>query len=328
MTGLLASELLASIPSPSKATIGPLHAYGLMIALGVLAAAWLMGRRMEHDRIGVRDDAYGIAMWAVPFGVIGARLYHVVTKWEDFRHDLPRIVKVWQGGLGIWGGIALGVVAGVVVMKRRRLAASRTLACAVPALPLAQAIGRWGNWWNQELFGRPTTLPWGLKIDEAHRPDQYLTSTTFHPTFLYESLWNLALCGFLLWYDRKHQHRVRGGRLLAMYAVGYTLARFFIEGLRVDEAHHIGGLRVNEWVSIAVGGIALIYLVASSRNPYVPVGLTPDVVADALHLPAVGVEHAVGGEELVDDLDDLGDPLVEAADDVDEAPADDLDLET
>ena len=283
------TDLLASIPSPSTGTIGPLHAYGLMIALGVLAAAWLMGRRLEHDRIGVRDDAYSVAMWAVPAGVVGARLYHVVTQWEDFKNDLPSILKIWQGGLGIWGGIAVGVAAGVWAGRRKGLPLSRMLACAVPGLPLAQAIGRWGNWWNQELFGRPTTLPWSLRISPEHRPDQYLTNETFHPTFLYESLWNLLLCVGLLWYDRRHNYRLRGGRMLALYAMGYTLARFFIEGLRVDRAHSIGGLRVNEWVSIVVFVLSAAYLAGTRNRRYVD------------PLPAGGSEEGLGVEEPGDD---------------------------
>src|SRR5215207_2443878 len=173
-----------------------------MIALGVLAAVWLTGRRFEQRGIGTRDDAAAIALWAVPAGVIGSRLYHVVTDWQRFDDRPADIIKVWEGGLGIWGGIALGTVVGVYVAGRRGLPLGWTVTCATPALPLAQAIGRWGNWWNQELFGRPTDLPWGLEVsDEKTIAAGYAPGTLFHPTFLYESLWNLFLCVALIWVD-------------------------------------------------------------------------------------------------------------------------------
>ena len=191
----------ASIPSPSSGalTIGPLsiHAYGLMIALGVIAAVWLLGRRLEVSGVGTREDASSIAVWAVIAGVIGSRLYHVVTDWELFRHDLIRIPQIWRGGLGIPGGILFGTLAAAWAFKRRGIAPAVGVGLAAPSLPLAQAIGRWGNWWNQELFGKPTTLPWALRIDADKIPAGYAPGTTFHPTFLYESLWNLALCVML-----------------------------------------------------------------------------------------------------------------------------------
>ncbi len=261
--------VVASLPSPSSGTltIGPLriHAYGLMIALGIVAGVWLMGRRFEQRCIGTRDDAAAIAMWGVVGGIIGARLYHVATDWSKFSGHLIDIPKIWQGGLGIPGGLLLGVLAGVWAMRRRKIPVAMALDCAAPALPLAQSIGRWGNWFNQELFGRATTLPWGLKIDDAHLPDGYASGTLFHPTFLYESLANLALCGLLLLIDRRRT--VRAGHLLAMYFMGYGVIRFFVEGLRIDEAHHVGGLRWNQWVALAAVVGAGLYLVISSRRP-------------------------------------------------------------
>ncbi len=260
--------ILASIPSPSGGTfnIGPLriHAYGLMIALGIVAGVWLMGRRFEQRCIGTRDDATAVAMWGVLGGIIGARLYHVATDWSKFSGHLIDIPKIWQGGLGIPGGLLLGVLAGVWAMRRRNIPVAIALDCAAPALPLAQSIGRWGNWFNQELFGRATTLPWGLKIDDAHLPPGYASGTLFHPTFLYESLANLALCGLLLLIDRRRS--LRPGHLLAMYFIGYGVIRFFVEGLRIDEAHHVGGLRWNQWVALAavVGGG--LYIAISSRR--------------------------------------------------------------
>ena len=254
---------IASIPSPSSGalTIGPLsiHAYGLMIALGVIAAVWLLGRRLELSGAGTREDASSIAVWAVVAGVIGARLYHVVTDWELFKHDLGRIPQIWRGGLGIPGGILFGALVAMWAFKRRGVDPLVGLSAAAPALPLAQAIGRWGNWWNQELFGKPTTLPWALRIDADKIPAAYAPGTTFHPTFLYESLWNLALCVLLLWIDRRFT--LRRGRLFAMYVVGYATGRFWVEGLRIDRAKTADGLRLNQWVALIVGAAALLYLV-------------------------------------------------------------------
>lgn len=255
---------LASIPSPSSGSVslGPLrlNAYGLMIALGVIAAVWLCGRRVEQKGVGTRDDVSAMAMWAVPAGVIGGRLYHVVTDFEKFRGHYFDIIKIWQGGLGIWGGIALGVVVGLWVVKRRGIAVAAFLTCATPALPLAQAIGRWGNWWNQELFGRPTSLPWGLEVSaDTARNAGYPAGTLFHPTFLYESLACLALCGVLLLVDKKVA--LKPGRLFFVYTAGYTTFRFFIEGIRIDPAHSAGGLRLNQWVSIVVFSVSVAVLV-------------------------------------------------------------------
>ena len=226
------ATVLGSIPSPSSGAIhlGPLQlrAYGLMIALGVVAGVWLGGRRLEQRGIGTRDDMSYIALWAVPAGVIGARLYHVITDWDSFEGHWLDVFKIWEGGLGIWGGVAIGVPVGVWAARRRGVPLDAGLSAIVPALPLAQAIGRWGNWWNQELFGRPTDLPWALRVSpEKAVAAGYPPGTTFHPTFLYESLWNLFLCGALIWIDRRF--RPRGTQLFAMYVAGYTFMRFWIE---------------------------------------------------------------------------------------------------
>lgn len=263
-------NLLASIPSPSSGSLslGPvrLNAYGLMIALGVIAAVWLCGRRVEKRGIGTRDDVSAMAMWAVPAGVIGARLYHVVTDFEKFEGRYLDIIKIWKGGLGIWGGIALGVVVGLWVVKRRGISPAEFMTCATPALPLAQAIGRWGNWWNQELFGRPTDLPWGLEVSAATARDAgFPAGTLFHPTFLYESLACLALCGLLLLIDKKVT--LKPGHLFFVYTAGYTTFRFFIEGIRIDPAHSAGGLRLNQWVSIVVFSVSVLILVVGRRRP-------------------------------------------------------------
>ena len=260
---MLTAGLLASIPSPSSGSIHigslQLRMYGLMIALGVIAAVWLFGRRLEQKSLGTRDDAASIALWAVPAGVIGARLYHVITDWQLFRDDPVRVFYIWEGGLGIWGGIALGVAVGLWRAAKKGIPLLPAADCAAPALALAQAIGRLGNWWNQELFGRPTDLPWGLEISPTNRPRGYEQFATFHPTFLYEALWNLGLCLALVAIDRRF--RLRPGRLFVMYVAGYTFARFWIEGVRIDSANEFLGLRVNEWVSAIVFLLAAGFLV-------------------------------------------------------------------
>jgi prolipoprotein diacylglyceryl transferase len=195
----------------------------------------------------------------------------VVTDWELFKHDLIRIPQIWRGGLGIPGGILFGTLAAAWAFKRRGITPAVGVGIAAPSLPLAQAIGRWGNWWNQELFGKPTTLPWALRIDADKIPAGYAPGTTFHPTFLYESLWNFALCVILLRIDRRF--KLRPGRLFAIYVVGYATGRFWVEGLRIDFAHTTGGLRLNQWVALAVGLAAIAYLVidwARHRGSVIP----------------------------------------------------------
>lgn len=261
-------NVLSLIPSPSTGVLqlGPLrlNAYGAMIALGVVAAVWLSGRRLEKRGAGTREVMSAIAMWGVPAGVIGGRIYHVITDWELFRNHPERIVQIWKGGLGIWGGIFLGVVVGIWEGRRRGIATSVLLTCVAPALPLAQSIGRWGNWFNQELFGRPTTLPWALEVSDFRTKQAgYPIGTLFHPTFLYESLACLALCGLLLLLDKLVK---RPGYLFLYYTAGYTLFRFFIEGLRIDPAHSAGGLRLNQWVSLVVFTVSVSKLALSSRT--------------------------------------------------------------
>ncbi len=293
--------MLASIPSPSNNSIdiGPLslNIYGLMIALGVVAAVWLFGRRLEERGVGTRDDASAIAVWAVLAGVIGARLYHVVTDWEKFEDDLGAIPAIWEGGLGIPGGLLLGIPVGMYVARRRGIALSMAATCAAPAIPLAQAIGRWGNYFNQELYGRSTDLPWGLEIDAAHLEPGYAVGTTFHPTFLYESLWTLGLCLALLWIDRVL--RPKNGQLMVMYVIGYGLGRFWVEGLRIDTADEIAGLRWNQWMALAavVGGSALLVYMrtrpgGSERDAF-PVHASTD---GTLAEPAAGDEPEEAGE--------------------------------
>lgn len=256
-------SLFASLPSPSSGILdlGPvrLHVYGLMIALGVVAAARLAGKRLEASGAGTRDDMSSIAVWGVIGGIVGARLYHVVTDWGSFSDDLGRIPLIWKGGLGIPGGLVGGIAAGLWAARRKGIPLALVATVAAPAIALGQSIGRWGNWWNQELFGRPTTLPWALRISDHMMPAGYAAGTTFHPTFLYESLWSLVLCGVLLWIDRRRN--LKPGRLMAVYLVGYFSGRFWIEGLRIDPAHVIAGLRLNQWVALAVVACAGSFLV-------------------------------------------------------------------
>lgn len=298
-------HLIASIPSPSSGAIHigklQLRAYGLMIALGALAAVWLAGRRLEEAGEGKRDDMSAVAMWALPGGVIGARIYHVITDWKSFRGDWLRAFKIWQGGLGIWGGIALGVAAGLWAGHKRGLTTAAMLRASTPALPLAQAIGRWGNWWNQELFGRPTTLPWALEIDVDKRPADVAQFATFHPAFLYESLWNLALCGVLLWVDKKY--KPRASKLFALYVAGYTFVRFFLERLRIDPAYKVAGLRVNEWISAIVFLGAVAYLLLGPKSTPALAAAGGDALdGDALDAdPVDGVDRSSFDDTSFDD---------------------------
>jgi prolipoprotein diacylglyceryl transferase len=300
--------LLAAIPSPSSGDIslGPLRftAYGLMIALGVIAAVEIARRRGPARGIDA-DDLTAIATWAVPAGLIGARLYHVITDWPRFEGRWFDAVKIWQGGLGIPGGIIAGVLVGLWAARRRGVDLPDALDVVAPALPVAQAIGRWGNWWNQEVFGRPTTLPWGLEIDPENRPDRYSTATTFHPAFLYECLWNLALAGALVAVDRRH--RLRPGQLFALYVLGYGVGRLWVEALRSDAASLIGPFRVNIWFSLLAilgGGIGFVVAGRRSTGGDVAVGGVGAGDVGAGDVGAVGVgPGAAGGShgELVED---------------------------
>lgn len=255
----------AAIPSPpwDSISLGPLQlrAYGLMIALGVVAAAWIAKRRWAA-RGGDPADISAIAVWAVPAGLVGARLYHVATDLHRFRGRWWSVPAIWEGGLGIPGGIAAGVLVGVWVARRRELAVGPLLDAVAPALPVAQAIGRLGNWFNQELYGRPTDLPWGLRIDPEHRPAGLADVATYHPTFLYEALWNLALAALLVWVGRRWDPRP--GQLFAGYVAGYAAGRLWVEALRIDPATDVLGIRINIWVSAVVLVVAGAVIVARS----------------------------------------------------------------
>jgi prolipoprotein diacylglyceryl transferase len=260
-------ELLTSIPSPpsQQLELGPLNFryYGLAIAIGVLAAVSIARRRFAA-RGGDPEDITTIALVAVPAGLIGARLYHVITDWSRLYSGgrwWPDAFAIWNGGLGIPGGVLIGALAAVVACRRMRLDWRVVADAAAPAIPVAQAIGRLGNWFNQELYGRPTDLPWGLEIDN---PEGFAPGTTFHPTFLYEGLWNLALAGLIVLGGRRLV--LRQGRWLAVYVLGYGIGRLWVESLRIDVATEFGGLRVNTWISLLAIAGGLLWLFWSG-NP-------------------------------------------------------------
>ena len=274
---LTAASLLAppaSIPSPSRSTwhLGPLslRAYALCILAGVFIAVWWTSRRYRA-RGGSEDTVLDVAMLSVPVGILGARLYHVITSPGAYfgpGGDPVRIVPIWRGGLGIWGGVAAGLAAAAWLMHRRGLRLAPLTDAVAPALLVAQAVGRVGNWFNQELFGAPTTLPWGLEIDDAHLPDGCAPGTLFHPTFLYEALWNLAGAALLVLLERRLRRRdgTTGGRLIWAYLMVYTVGRAWIEYLRVDEAAVVLGLRLNEWTAMIVFLVGLVGFIAASRR--------------------------------------------------------------
>ena len=253
---LVTGVVLASIPSPSNGTfsLGPLtlHMYGVMLLLGIAACIWLTGRRWVSWG-GDWDLIFRVALWGVIAGVVGARLYHDLTSWNQdpaIHQHWWGFAAVWDGGLGIWGAIPVGVAAGALVVRRTGNSVRLMMDAVAPGLLLAQGIGRWGNYWNQELYGKPTSLPWGVKIDPAHRVDGYSRFATFQPTFLYEFVWDVVGVGVLLWIDRRFT--LRRPALFALYVAWYTTFRTFEEVLRIDPSNHFLHMRVNFWVSLGV----------------------------------------------------------------------------
>src|SRR4051794_23279967 len=220
-----------------------------MYAIAVIAAVMITRRGGSGDPQLVGE----VALWGFPAGLIGGRLYHLITSWDEVPHTWWGPFAVWKGGLGIWGGIALGVAVGLWRVKRSGANVPEFMDAGAPALLVAQSIGRVGNYFNQELFGKPTNLPWGLEIDPAHRPEVYANSRAFHPTFLYEIIWNLSLAAFLVWLG--HHRRLRPPSLFALYVAGYSAFRIFEELIRVDRAHHFLGLRLNLFVAV-IGTLA------------------------------------------------------------------------
>ncbi len=255
--------LIASFPSPSSGVLHlgplPLRAYAFCIVLGIIVTVWLAEYRLRA-RGAPEGTAVEIATWGVPFGLIGARLYHVVTTPEPYfgagGHPIDAL-KIWNGGLGIWGGIGFGFLGGVIAVRRMGLPVLLCADALAPTMIVAMSIGRWGNYFNQELYGRATDLPWALRIDPAFRVDA--NQATYQPTFLYESLWDLGVAAICLWADRRF--RLGKGRVFALYVGLYCLGRGWVEALRVDQAHRFFGLRLNDYVSLLLFLAAATYLV-------------------------------------------------------------------
>ncbi|MFI6683532.1 prolipoprotein diacylglyceryl transferase [Streptomyces sp. NPDC050485] len=256
---------LAFIPSPSTGVLHlgpiPLRGYAFCIIIGVFVAVWY-GNKRWVARGGRSGTVADIAVWAVPFGLVGGRLYHVITDYQLYfseGEDWVNAFKIWEGGLGIWGAIALGAVGAWIGCRRRGIPLPAWADTLAPGIAFAQAIGRWGNWFNQELYGKPTDVPWALKISEG--PNRI--AGTYHPTFLYESLWCVGVAFLVIWADRRF--KLGHGRAFALYVAAYCVGRFWIEYMRVDEAHHILGLRLNDWTAGGVFLLAVAYIVISSK---------------------------------------------------------------
>lgn len=295
--------LFAAIPSPSTNVLklGPLsfHIYGLCIAAGALAGVSLARQRWAA---GGRDpdEITSVALVAVPAGLLGARLYHVITDYPDLYSGgrwWPNAFFIWNGGLGIPGGVLGGVIGALLAARYKKMPWREMGDATAPALPLAQAIGRIGNYFNQELYGRPTSLPWGLRIDANHRPAGLPADVLFQPTFLYEALWNLALMAVIVLLGRRVT--LKPGRWFAVYIAGYGLGRLWVEALRIDPANTILGLRVNTWTSsiAIVGGLIWLFWRGS---PVVTADTSADAVVAAGGAPgsaAVGSAAEIGGTD-------------------------------
>ncbi|MFV0427568.1 MAG: prolipoprotein diacylglyceryl transferase [Beutenbergiaceae bacterium] len=264
---------MAGIPSPGTSVwyLGPLplRAYALAILTGIFLGAWLANRRYR-ERGGPAGAVQDALIWAVPLGIVGARIYHVISSPDRYfgpTGDPWLALRVWEGGLGVWGAIPLGALGAWIGLRRAGLRLAPFADALAPGILIAQAIGRLGNYFNQELFGAPTTLPWGLQIDQGHLAAQgldYPDGTLFHPTFAYELLWNLAMAAILIYLDRRF--RLRHGRVFWAYVALYTLGRVWIEMLRIDEAEILWGLRLNVWTSILVFVVAVVMFVLIGRR--------------------------------------------------------------
>jgi prolipoprotein diacylglyceryl transferase len=289
------SPSLLSIPSPSSGVwyLGPvpLRGYAFAIILGIVAAIWISERRWVA-RGGTRGEMSDLAVWAVPFGLVGGRIYHVVTDPDRYfgaDGNLWEILYVWRGGLGVWGAIAMGALGVVIGCRLNGIRVFPVIDTMAPGVLVAQALGRWGNWFNQELFGKPTDLPWALEIDVEHRPAGYLDQATFHPTFLYESLWCLLAFGFVVWADRRW--RLGHGRVVALYVMAYTLGRGWIETLRIDtvQLDDVAGLRLNVWTSLVLFLLAAAWFAYAGRRW---AGREPDIYVEDRQEAAVVVPTA------------------------------------
>jgi prolipoprotein diacylglyceryl transferase len=275
----LVTAIVAAIPPPPARGLefGPLEVrfYGLAIALGALAAIWLVRRR--YAALGGDPDlADRAGVWAALFAVVGARVGYILPRLDRYAADPASALAIWEGGLTFFGALAGGTIGLLWYLRRREVPISTMLHAAAPAVPLAQAIGRWGNYFNQELFGRPTGLPWGLRVDPEHRPAEFQGAELFHPTFLYESLWNLCLVGLLLWIDRRHT--LRRGSLFFVYLIGYGTGRFWIELLRIDTEFRLLGLSRNNFNALLIVVVGIVGLAWWERRRTSPTTAEPPPV--------------------------------------------------
>ena len=252
--------------------LGPLtiHFYALCIIAGIAIAVWLGDKRFRSHGENLENVVADVAIWAVPFGIIGGRLYHVISSPGQYfgKNGNPiDALKIWQGGLGIWGAISVGAIAAYFAYNRQQKkkdlpAFGYLLDALAPGILLAQAVGRLGNWFNGELFGRPTDLPWALEIPVSKRPDGYASFATFHPTFLYELIWcTLIAAGLILW-----AKKLAPGQVFSAYVALYSAGRLLIEIIRIDEANTIAGVRLNVWVSAILAILALLNYLRLGRS--------------------------------------------------------------
>ncbi|QIS11071.1 prolipoprotein diacylglyceryl transferase [Nocardia arthritidis] len=282
-------DVLAYIPSPSQGVwhLGPLplRAYALCIILGIVIAIW-WGERRWRARGGQAGAVLDVAMFAVPFGLIGGRLYHVATDWQKYfgaNGNPADIIKIYQGGLGIWGAVFLGGIGAWIGCRVYRIPLPAFADAIAPGILLAQAIGRLGNYFNQELYGRETTVPWGLeiyrrfdangKLDMLNGTSTGIVDKIVHPTFLYELIWNVLVVIALVQLDKRF--RIGHGRLFALYVAGYCFGRFWVELMRDDEATHIAGIRINSFTSALVFLAAIAYFVFATKGREKPESLQP-----------------------------------------------------
>jgi prolipoprotein diacylglyceryl transferase len=315
----------------------PIRAYALCIVLGIVVACAVTEMRMR--RRGAPPFAVlDIAVWAVPFGIVGARIYHVITSPDAYFGQNGNVLdafRIWHGGLGIWGGVAGGALGAWIAARKMGIPLAFVADAVAPALPLAQGIGRWGNWFNNELFGRQTSMPWGLKI-YTWDPDKGAANTDlaghpiaqpglYHPTFLYESLWDVGVA-ILVWQLDK-RYRFGRGRAFALYVMAYTVGRFWVEAMRDDVAHHFLGMRINNWTSIIVFLGALIYFMRV-RGPQQRLVVTAEGEVEVL--PAAGAPTATSAEAVTspqavtdrpDGAAETDPPVVDKADVVESTPA-------
>jgi prolipoprotein diacylglyceryl transferase len=317
----------AAIPSPTVSVIRigpfPIHIYALCIVAGIFVALWVTDRRWRA-RGGRPSDVGDVAGWAVIFGILGGRIYHVITDPELYfkagRHPVDAF-KIWDGGLGIWGAITLGALGVYIGCRRHRMNFVAFADAAAPGIVLAQAIGRLGNWFNNELYGRPTTLPWKLQIHQMDVVNGKAGAVIgyFHPTFLYELLWDVLVCVLLIWADR--HYRLARGRVFLLYVLGYTAGRFWVESLRSDTANHVLGMRVNSWVSILVFLAALAAFVRQRGKPRSSAldGRSPDRSPDGPDRTPVG--PVPSHDAAADETDPTPDEIAPAAGEIDPDPA-------